>query len=168
MNVITIGSFIFYAIGIYIQVAIQGITWGNVVVNFALHVLGNALGVVMVAVIGACILLALYLIPKFHVIDVFLCWFWILSLYQCAINSFLQFFHLPDEPINQFFKMLFPSAWYPVKEIAFIVISICLTMLWMNKVWKRKFQRYEVILIVLLSVIMIISTALSQVMLMNA
>ena len=168
LNLIAIGSFILYAIGIYIQVTFQGITWGNVVVNFALQVLGNALGVVMVVVIGACILLSLFMIPKFRVIDVYLCWFWILSLYQCAANSFLQFFGLPDEPINQFFKFLFPTAWYPVKEITFIIVSIILTMLWMRKVWKRNFERYELILIVLVSAVMIIATAFSQVLLLNA
>ena len=132
LNILTIGSFILYAIGIYIQVAFQGITWGNVAVNFALQVLGNELGVVIVLAIGSCIMILLYLLPKLHVIDVFLCWFWILSLYQCAINSFLQFYGLPDEPINQFFKFLFPTVWYPVKEVAFILASIGLTMLWMS------------------------------------
>ncbi len=82
--------------------------------------------------------------------------------------SFLQFYGLPDEPINQFFKYLFPTAWYPAKEVAFILVSIGLTMLWMSKVWKRKFQRYEILLILLLSSVMIVATMLSQVMFLNA
>jgi len=168
LNIITIGSFILYAAGIYIQVAFQGITWGNIAVNLALQVLGNELGTVVVVAVGAFILILLYLLPKLHVVDVFLCWFWILSLYQCAANSFLQFCGLPDEPVNQFFKILFPAAWYPVKEIVFIIASIGLTVLWVREVMKRKFQRYEIFLILLLSSVMIVTTALSQVMFLNA
>ena len=168
LNAITIGSFVAYVIGIYIQVAIQGITWDNVVINFAIHVLGNVLGVIIVAVIGASILIFLFFMPKLHVIDVFLCWFWILSLYQCAANSFLQFYALPDEPINMFFKVVFPTAWYPVKEVVFVLVSIVLTIIWVRKIMKRNFLTYEIILIVLLSAIMIIASASSQIMLINA
>ncbi|MEX2681027.1 MAG: hypothetical protein Q6373_005465 [Candidatus Sigynarchaeota archaeon] len=167
LNITTIVAFVLYAIGIYIQVAFQGITWGNVAVNLALHVLGNELGTATVVAVGAFVMTLLYRLPKLHVADVFLCWFWILSLYQCAANSFLQFASLPDEPVNQFFKILFPAAWYPVKEIAFIVASIGLTILWACKVVKRQFQRHEVFLIVVLSSVMIVTTALSQVMFLN-
>ncbi len=168
LNIVTIGSFVLYVAGIYVQVAFQGITWGNVVVNFALQTLGNEFGVVIVAVAGSCILIVLYLIPKLHVVDVFLCWFWILSLYQCATNSFLQFSGMPDEPINQFFKLLFPTAWYPAKEVAFILAAAGLTALWVAKAWKRKFQRYEMLLVLLLSAVMIVTTVASQVLFLNA
>nr|MDO8113862.1 hypothetical protein [Candidatus Sigynarchaeota archaeon] len=167
LNVVAFGSFVLYAIGIYVQVVFQGIIWGNVVVNFALQVLGAGLGVMIVAAIGIGILFTLFILPKLHVIDVFLCFFWILSLYQCAINSFLQFAGMPDEPVNQFFKILFPTAWYPVKEVVFIVASVGLTMLWMRRVARRKLVRYEIILIIALSSIMIVATALSQVMFLN-
>ena len=166
--VITIISFIFYAIGIYIQVVFQGIEWGNLFVYTLLQLFGNEFGVVMVVIIGAGILIVLYFLPKLDSITIFLCWFFIFSLYQCAINSFLQFNHLSDEPINQFFKYFFPDFWYPAKEIVFIIVSLLLTILWIEKVSKEEIKSTDMVLIILLSVVLIITISLSQILLINA
>jgi hypothetical protein len=168
LNIIAIVSFIFYALGIYLQVVFQGIEWGNILVYTLLQMLGNESGVMMVVIIGAFALLILYKWSKFNYINVFLCWFFILSLYQCAVNSFLQFNGLPDEPINQFFKILFPEFWYPAKEIVFIIISLLLTLLWFKKMSEVELKRIEVILIILLSLSLIIIISLSQILLINA
>ncbi|MHA1369152.1 MAG: hypothetical protein ACTSWN_07365 [Promethearchaeota archaeon] len=167
LNLVAIFSFVLYAIGIYIQVEIQGIRWGNAVVNFSIQVLGPLFGVVIVVLVGAAILMISYFITRLHAINVFLCWFWIISLYQCAVNSFLQFNNIPDEPINQFFKYLFPSLWYPVKEISFIIVSFLLTFLWLKKVSKRDFSRFDVIFICCLSATMVFATLYSQIELIN-
>lgn len=127
LNLLALVSFIFYAIGIYLHVGILGVEWGNIAVDLALDLLGTIIGVIMVVVIGSIILLLTYKIQKFKLTNIFLCWFWIFSLYQCAINSFLQFYGLPDEPINQFFKSTFFSFWYPIKEICFAITALLLT-----------------------------------------
>ena len=167
LNLIAILSFVLYAIGIYIQMVYQGIEWGNVAVSLALQVLGPFLGVVLVAIIGTAILLSLYTVERLHATNIFLCWFWTLSLYQCETNSFLQFNGLPDEPINQFFKFLFPDFWYPAKEVAFIIVAVLLTVLWMKKVQDKKMSRLDVVIVLLLSTVMVIGTAASQIFLMN-
>lgn len=167
LNIIAIISFVFYAIGIYLQVVFQGIDWGNLVVNALLQLFGNEIGVIMVVVVGAAILLILFLMSKLHSVDIFLCWFFIFSLYQCAINSFLQFNNLPDEPINQFFKTLFPDFWYPAKEIVFVIICFLLTLIWIKKVSKAELKTFDLILIAFLSVSLIIIIALSQILLIN-
>ncbi|MFX0101305.1 MAG: hypothetical protein ACFFCS_17155 [Candidatus Hodarchaeota archaeon] len=168
LNLVAILSFVLYAIGIYIQVVYQGIEWGNVAVNLALQVLGPLLGVIVVVLIGAAVLLSLYAIKRLQAIDIFLCWFWIISLYQCAINSFLQFNGLPDEPINQFFKFLFPDFWYPVKEVAFIIASLLLTIWWMKKVQAEEMKRADYVIVLILGVVMVGGTVISQLFLMNA
>ncbi|MHA1294293.1 MAG: hypothetical protein ACTSQJ_16715 [Promethearchaeota archaeon] len=168
LNIIAIISFIFYAIGIYIQVVFQGILWGNLIVFTLLRTFGNEFGVVMVVIIGGGILLTLYFLPKFRSIDIFFCWFFILSLYQCAINSFLQFNNLPDEPINQFFKFFFPNFWYPAKEIIFILISIMATIIWLRKISKEEIKAFDIFLILISSISLIIVITFSQILLINA
>lgn len=167
LNIIAIFSFICYVVGIYLQVEFQGIVWGNLLVFSLIFSLGTLFGVITVVFIGALALIILYKWQRMQVINVFFCWFFILSLYQCAINSFLQFNGLPDEPINQFFKFFFPDSWYPAKEIAFTLVSILLTYVWVKKVSEKKLQSFDVIFIVLISVILIIFISLSQFLLIN-
>ncbi|MBD3230407.1 MAG: hypothetical protein GF329_19665, partial [Candidatus Lokiarchaeota archaeon] len=120
LNLMTIISFILYAASIYLHVRILGEEWGNIAVDLAIDLVGPLLGVIIVVLIGAFILIITYYIEFLRTTNIFLCFFWILSLYQCALNAFLQFFGLPDEPINQFFKYFFQNFWYPIKEICFI------------------------------------------------
>ncbi|MHA1794039.1 MAG: hypothetical protein ACTSVI_15460 [Promethearchaeota archaeon] len=161
-------SFVFYSIGIYIQVVYQGIQWGNIAVGFAIDVFGPAIGVIMVVLVGATVLLTLLKFKRVRAINIFLCFFWIISLYQCAINSFLQFNSLPDEPINQFFKMFFPGFWYPVKETVFTLISVILTIAWLRKSRKLEVKKIDVAIIVVLSVFLVMGTLISQLFLINS
>ncbi len=71
LNIITIISFIFYAIGIYLQVTYQGIEWGNLLVYSLLQIFGYEFGVIMVVLIGAIALIILYLWKKMEIIDIF-------------------------------------------------------------------------------------------------
>ena len=167
LNLIAIFSFILYGIGIYLHVAILGVEWGNIAVDFAIQIVGPVAGVLFIVIFGSLILFFTYYIPKSRITNVFLCWFWILSLYQCAINSFLQFYGLPDEPINQFFKFLFPSFWYPTKEIVFLIISLLLTYLWVKKITKTDFKKSDILLIALASFILVGGTVISQLLLMT-
>lgn len=162
LNVIAIFSFILYGIGIYLHVGILGTEWGNIAVDLALDILGPLMGIIIVIVIGAFILLITFQIHSFQKINVFLCWFWVFSLYQCAINSFLQFYDLPDEPINQFFKLFFPSFWYPAKEIVFGIIAILLTFFWVRFFAKQEFSKLDCILIALTICILVGGTIVSQ------
>ena len=57
LNIVAIISFILYAIGIYLHVAILGEKWGNVAVDFAIEIVGALWGVIFVVLIGALILL---------------------------------------------------------------------------------------------------------------
>ena len=168
LNIIAIVSFIFYALGIYLQVAYQGIEWGNLLVYSLLKLFGNESGVIVVVLVGVVALVTLYLWKKMEVIDIFFCWFFIFSLYQCAINSFLQFNGLPDEPINQFFKIIFPGFWYPAKEIVFIIISVLLTTLWIKKIQKGKFKTVDQVLLTIASITLIIVISFSQIFLINS
>jgi len=129
-------SFIFYGIGIYFYVTMLGEEWGNVAVDLAIQIVGPLVGVILVILIGAFILFLTLYIQKTRHTNVLLCWFWILSLYQCAINTFLQIQGLPDEPINQFFKNLIPQFWYPTKELVFLLVSLLLTYVWIKKISK--------------------------------
>jgi len=167
LNLITIGGFIAYVIGIYFHVVLLGRDWGNVAVDLSIRVLGPILGLFLVVIIGGIILFLCFFIKKLRVINVFLCWFWIISLYQCAINSFLQYFSLPDEPINQFFKFISPQYWYPIKEIVFILTSILLTIVWIKKVHKLDVTKQDWVLIIAISAILIASTLVSQIFLIN-
>ncbi|MHA1271308.1 MAG: hypothetical protein ACTSPY_16060 [Candidatus Helarchaeota archaeon] len=167
LNIITIFSFVLYAIGIYLHVAILGEEWGNVAVDLAISLVGAIWGVIFVVLIGSLILLITFFIDFLKKTNIFLCFFWILSLYQCAINSFLQFYGMPDEPINQFFKLISPNFWYPIKEICFILISLALTILWVKKISKSKFNKIDILLISLVILVMISGTLFSQLFLIN-
>ncbi|MHA1145395.1 MAG: hypothetical protein ACTSRW_11705 [Candidatus Helarchaeota archaeon] len=167
LNAFAFGGFILYAIGIYLHVAIMHERWGNVAVDLALNLLGPLGGVILVVAIGGVILLTSRLLKFFRLTNIFLCWFWIPSLYQCAVNSFLQFFQLPDEPINLFFKIFFPTAWYPVKEVVFTSIALSLTFIWGIKVFDGSYQKVDVIFLSALAVVFIVATLASQFLLIN-
>ena len=167
LTLIAIISFIFYGIVIYLHVGVKGWSWGNMAVDTALELLGPVFGVIIVAVIGSIILLITFLIQRTKQANVFLCWFWILSLYQCVVNAFLQFYGLPDEAINQFFKTVFPDFWYPAKEVCFLIISLLLTYLWVKRVSKRDFSTLDIGLIALAAFVLVGGTVLSQLFLMN-
>ena len=167
LNIITIFSFVLYAIGIYLHVAILEEEWGNIAVDLALNIVGPLLGVIIVVIIGSCILLLTFFIRFLKKTNIFLCFFWIISLYQCAINSFLQFYGLSDELINQFFKYFWPEFWYPVKEILFTITAIVLTIIWVNKISNEIFKKQDIILIGLISIGMISGTLISQIILIN-
>ena len=168
LNIITIFGFCLYAYGIYLHVAIRGKQWGNIAIDLSIQLLGPVLGVIMIVYLGVLILLFSSGIPLFRTTNIFLCWFWILSLYQCAVNSFLDFNGLPNEPINLFFKWLFPTLWYPVKEICFVVVSILLTFLWLSKIRKKEIEKIDIIFISILSIGLILATLLSQLFLINS
>ena len=167
LNLIAIGSFILYRIGIYLHVGILGLDWGNVAVDAAIQTLGPLGGVMIVILVGTLILLVTFFIQISRKTNVFLCWFWIISLYQCAINSFLQFYGKPDEPINQFFKLLFPNFWYPAKELFFLLISLILTYLWVKMVSKDTFKKLDLALISLAAFLLVGGTVISQVFLLS-
>ena len=167
LNLFTIGAFIAYIIGIYLHVGILGNEWGNIAVDLSLRILGPVLGLILVVLLGLTILLFTFYVKRLRVTNIYLCWFWIISLYQCAVNSFLQFFGLPDEPINLFFKILFPDFWYPIKEIAFITVSIILTFFWVKKANKIEINRIDIVLIAVISTVMIVGTLSSQILLIN-
>ena len=167
LNLITIGGFILYVIGIYLHVVLLGLDWGNVAVDLSIRILGPFFGLLLVVLIGGFILFFCFFVKKLRIINIFLCWFWIISLYQCAINSFLQYFSLPDEPVNQFFKFISPRFWYPIKEIIFIVISVLLTIIWVNKVHKLEVSKWDWVLIFAISTLLITATLVSQIFLIN-
>ncbi len=166
LTIITIFSFITYAVGIYIYVQIFG-EWGNIAVDLAIELLGLFIGVLMVVLFGSLILTITYLINRLRITNVFLCWFWILSLYQCAINTFLQVTGRPDEPLNLFFKWLFPNFWYPAKELFFLLISLILTVIWVKKIAHKEFSKIDVGIIALAALILVGGTVISQLFLMN-
>ncbi|MHA1264117.1 MAG: hypothetical protein ACTSRS_02680 [Candidatus Helarchaeota archaeon] len=167
LNIITIISFILYALVIYLHVAVLGNPWGNIAVDLALEIVGPLVGVIIVATIGTLILLFTFKIQVSKNLNLFLCWFWIFSLYQCVINAFLQFYGLPDEPINQFFKSFFPSLWYPTKELVFGIIALALTYLWVKRTPTRHFKKADILLISLAFLILVGGTLISQVFLMS-
>ncbi|MHA1300547.1 MAG: hypothetical protein ACTSO9_14100 [Candidatus Helarchaeota archaeon] len=167
LNIITLIGFCLYAYGIYLHVAIRGKQWGNMAIDLSIQILGPLLGVIMIVILGGIILIVSLGIPHFRATNIFLCWFWIFSLYQCAVNSFLDFAGLPNEPINQFFKWLSPKLWYPIKEICFVLISVMLTIIWLNKISKKQFKKLDIFLICTLSVGLILATLFSQIFLIN-
>ena len=167
LNIFAAISFIFYGIGIYFYVTILGEEWGNVAVDLAIQIVGPLVGVLFVILIGAFILfLTLYLQKTRHT-NVLLCWFWIFSLYQCAINTFLQIHGLPDEPINQFFKNLIPQFWYPTKELVFLAVSLLLTYIWIKRITKERFTKLDLMFFALASFLLVGGTIISQLFLMN-
>jgi len=156
LNIVTIFSFILYGIGIYLYVTIPLGKWDNIAVDLAIQIIGPLLGVILIIVSGSLILLLTYYIQKLKIANVFLCWFWIFSLYQCAINTILQISTKNlsiNEPINQFFKNLFPTFWYPAKEIVFLLISLVLTYFWIKRISKTDFKKLDILLIALASFI---------------
>jgi hypothetical protein len=167
LNIIAIVSFILYGIGIYFYVTILHEEWGNVAVDLAIETVGPLVGVLFIIVIGSIILLITYYIHQLRHTNVFLCWFWIFSLYQCAINTFLQIGGLPDEPINQFFKIILPNFWYPAKELVFMVIALILTYFWVKKISKEGFGRFDYLLIAFAALLLVGGTVISQLFLMN-
>jgi hypothetical protein len=56
LNLVAIFSFILYGIGIYLHVAILGVEWGNIAVDFAIQIVGPVPGVLLVVVFGSLIL----------------------------------------------------------------------------------------------------------------
>ena len=85
LNILTIFSFIFYVIGIYLIVVLKGEEkWGSFQVDFLISALGPAIGLVMIVVFGAGVLVFTLYYERFNIFNTFLCWFWILSLYQCS------------------------------------------------------------------------------------
>ena len=171
LNLITIIGMIFYAVGIYLETEILKRTWGNSAVNFSIQIFGPLIGLIIVTLIEIGILTLTFLLSKFKDItvatNVYMCWFWIFSLYQCAINSILSFVNLPNEPINLFFKILWPNFWYPMKELIFIIISIILTWIWMKKIEKINSLKLDIFIIVLLSIGLWLTVAVSQMTLIN-
>ncbi len=168
LNCVTIIGAILYGIGIYIETAILKKVWGNSAVNYSIQFFGPLFGIIVVTLIEIAILLLLYFIPRLKTENIFMCWFWIFSLYQCAINTFLSFYGLPNEPINLFFKTFWPNFWYPIKEIVFISASLLLTWFWLKKVTKFSFSRLDLILLSLLSMILLIAIISSQLTLINS
>ncbi|MHA1732627.1 MAG: hypothetical protein ACTSU5_11845 [Promethearchaeota archaeon] len=169
LNVATAGGFVAYAAGIYLQVTRQGIRWGNVAVDLAIRTVGVAAGCVVVVLVGVAILGVSLALDRLRGVNVFLCWFWIFSLYQCALNSFLQLGGFPDEPVNASLKYLFPTMWYPVKEALFTLASAGLTLLWDRRVWgdSRHLNRVDAVLVVVLGVALVGATLASQLTLLN-
>ncbi len=167
LNIIAVISFIAYGIGIYLFITVLGEDWGNIAVDLAIQSVGPLAGVILVIAIGAFILFLTLYIQKTRHTNVLLCWFWILSLYQCAINTFLQIQGLPDEPINQFFKILIPEFWYPTKELVFLAVSLLLTYIWIKKISKEDFTKLDLLLITLAASLLVGGTVISQIFLLS-
>ena len=172
LNIITIIGFVLYGIGIILYTAILNKKWGNAAVDLGIEILGPVLGTVVVLLLEIGILIVAYFISKIKYFttatNMFLCWFWIFSLYQCAINTFLSLSNLPNEAINIFFKTLWPDFWYPVKELVFIIISLVLTAIWFKKVNKeQKITKLDILLISIIGLFFWLTVALSQVSLIN-
>jgi len=168
LNFLTFIGFILYGVGIYIETKLLNKRWGNSEVDFSIQLFGPLIGVIVVVLIGFLILIITYSFSYLKTTNIFLCWFWILSLYQCSINTFLSINNLPNEPINIFFKSIWPYFWYPMKELVFIIISIILTFIWLKKIKKIKFSRLDIILIVSISFLLWIAIAISQITIINS
>jgi hypothetical protein len=93
LNIICIIGFIFYGIGIILYTSILGKRWGNAAVDLGIQIFGPILGTILVLLIEIGILIIAHVLSKFERVttatNIFLCWFWIFSLYQCAINQYL-------------------------------------------------------------------------------
>ena len=79
LNLVTIGGFILYAIGIYMHVVLLGLNWGNIAVDLSIQLFGAYLGLTLIVVLGGFILIFCFHMQKLRVLNVFLCWFWIIS-----------------------------------------------------------------------------------------
>ncbi|MBD3341522.1 MAG: hypothetical protein GF353_20630 [Candidatus Lokiarchaeota archaeon] len=172
LNTLTIIAFVLYGIGIILYTLILDQRWGNAAIDLGIQILGPILGTIIVLLIEIGILISSYYLSKLNqfstAINVFLCWFWIFSLYQCAINTFLSINNLPNEPINLFFKTIWPLFWYPIKELVFIGISIILTYIWFIKIEQdENITKYDFFLIFLIIISFWLTIAASQISLIN-
>lgn len=172
LNIICVIGFILYGIAIILYTVVLNQRWGNAAIDLGIQILGPIFGTIVVLLIEIGILITAYSISKYKktttATNIFLCWFWILSLYQCAINSFLSFQNLPNEPINLFFKTMWPYFWYPMKELVFIIISLTLTYIWFKKIkTDEEISKYDMIIIIIIGVAFWLTIALSQIMLIN-
>lgn len=172
LNILTIIGFVLYGIGIILYTTILNQRWGNAAVDLGIQILGPIFGTIVVLLIEVGILAAAYFISKFEktttATNIFLCWFWIFSLYQCAINTFLSLNNLPNEPINLFFKIFWPNFWYPMKELVFIIISMILTWSWFKKIEiNKEITKFDILIIIIISIAFWFTIALSQITLIN-
>ena|GEM_PF-1790428 len=167
LNIITLGGLLAYVIGIYIRVVILGESWGNILVVGTTALGGPLAGIVLVFIFYALIIYLTYRITVFQGLNIFLCFFWILSWYQCAINEYLYALGLPNEPINLFFKWLFPTLWYPAKETVFVLVSLLLTIRGRETFLHRELKRGDYLLIGLVSGFMLLLILISQLKYIN-
>jgi hypothetical protein len=167
LNIITIGGLLAYVIGIYIRVVILGEGWGNILVVGTTALGGPLAGIVLVFVFYTIIIYLTYRINIFQGLNIFLCFFWILSWYQCAINEYLYAGGLPNEPINLFFKWLLPTLWYPAKETVFVLVSLFLTIRGREAFLHRDLKRSDYLLIGLVSGFMLVLILISQLQYIN-
>jgi hypothetical protein len=155
LNIAAFFGFIAYGIGIYLWVTRTDGIWLNPVINILLK-MGPLPGVLAMVAIGAGLLIGTLLVDRLAGLNVFFCWFFILSLYQCALNTILTVYGFSEEPINCFFRAQFPAKWYPVKECVFTVMAVFLTWLWARYIWKsRKLSRFDLILITVTALLLI-------------
>ena len=167
LNLITIGGLVAYVVGIYLHVVVLGETWDNILVVGTIALGGNIVGIILVFLIYATVIYITYRFRVFQGLNLYLCWFWILSWYQCAINEFLYFYNLPNEPINQFFKYAFPTLWYPAKEVVFTLASAALAIFGRKIFIDRSFTKIDYILIGVVGGGMLFAVLLSQLWYIN-
>jgi len=167
LNIVTIGGLVAYVIGIYLRVIVLGESWGNILVVETTALAGPILGIILVFIIYAFVVFLTFRLRVFQGLNLFLCWFWILSWYQCAINEFLYFYGLPNEPINLFFKTTLPTLWYPAKEIVFTSVSIAVAIVGSRAFLNRKLNKIDYILIGLVGGGMLSAVLLSQIWYIN-
>ena len=158
--------------GIILYTMLLNKRWGNAAIDLGIQIFGPILGTIVVLLIEIGILITTYYISKIKHLttatNIFLCWFWIFSLYQCAINTFLSLSNLPDEPINLFFKIFWPDFWYPIKELVFIIISLVLTVIWFKKIEiEEKITILDVLIIITIALFFWLTIALSQISIIN-
>jgi len=147
LNILTLVGFIAYAAGIYLWVTKSCGYWLNPLIRILLS-MGPTGGSILIVLIGGVVLAVTLCVDRLRGLNIFLCWFFILSLYQCAANTFLTVFRWADEPINQFFKAHFAAKWYPVKECVFAVIALLLALWWTRSIGeRRKLDRVDIALI---------------------
>jgi hypothetical protein len=167
LNVATLGGLLAYVVGIYLHVVLLGQEWGNVLVVGTIAIAGRTGGIALVFVIYTLVLFITLNFASLRGLNLFLCWFWILSWYQCAINEFLYYFGLPNEPVNRFFKAAFPTLWYPAKELVFIALALLFTFLGRKKFMTRPFNIVDYALVALVSGGMLHAIVMSQISYLN-
>ncbi|TFG06797.1 MAG: hypothetical protein EU539_06635 [Promethearchaeota archaeon] len=172
LNIVTVVGFILYGIGIILYTTVLNQRWGNAAVDLGIQILGPIAGTIIVLSIEIGILYVAYFIKRFekitHATNIFLCWFWIFSLYQCAINCFLSLQSMPNEPVNLFFKTFWPNFWYPVKELFFIIISSFLTWAWFRYLEKdMSMTKLDKMIIFIICAAFWLTIVLSQLLLIN-